>query len=279
MRPGSWFHRMRGVIALALLVCFIAAFVLTACSDDDTEAEPPATPTTEVTVLAAASVEPALRRVDQDLRSRGASVTLRSEYGGTSTLVSQIRSGRAFDIVITASRTHMADLVDDGAVAGDAYPLATNRLALVVPADNPGEIDSFDDFIAHAAELTTATCAEDVPCGELARTMQEELGVDVHADTEETSVASVMTKVRMGEVDAGFAYLTDAEAADDEVEVFEIPDFPHNDTQIWAAVAAEPQEQEAAEQLFTLLVGESGRTAFEEAGFLPPPAAEASSLD
>ncbi|MDZ5076910.1 molybdate ABC transporter substrate-binding protein [Nesterenkonia sp. HG001] len=270
---------MRGVIALVLLVCFVAAFVLTACDGDSPDPESAATPDSEVVVLAAASVEPVLQRIEQGLQERDAGLTLAAEYGGTSTLVSQIRSSRPFDVVITASRAHMGELVEDGHVSRDAYPVATNRLALVVPAENPADVDSFDDFIAHADDLLTATCAPEVPCGELTRTMEEELGVEVHTDTEETSVSSVMTKVRMGEVDAGFTYITDAHAAGDEVQVFEIPDFANNDTQVWAAIAAEPEDREAAEQLLTLVAGETGRTAFEEAGFLPPPAAEASSTD
>ncbi|GAB3192512.1 molybdate ABC transporter substrate-binding protein [Nesterenkonia suensis] len=279
MGPDSLMYRMRGVIALALLVCFVAAFVLTACATDSPDPDSTPSPDAEVVVLAAASVEPALQRVEQDLQSRGAGLTLAAEYAGTSTVVSQLRAGRPADVVITASRTHMNDLVEDGHVSQDAFPMATNRLALVVPAENPGGVDSFDDFIAHAEELLTAVCAVEVPCGELTATMEDELGVDVAADTEETSVASVMTKVRMGEVDAGFTYVTDAQAAGDEVQIFEIPDFPHNDTQIWAGITAAPEDRESAEQLLTLLAGEAGRSAFEEAGFLPPPAAEASSLD
>lgn len=267
-------YRMRGAIALTLLLCFIAAYALSACGPADPEPSP--TVEDEVIVLGAASVEPALRLLEEELQGRGAGLELASEFGGTATILAQVNSGRPFDVIITASRQHMVELSEEGQVSGDPFPLATNRLALVVPADNPGDVDSYDDFIAHAEDLSTAVCAAEVPCGHLAETLQDELRVDLHADTKETSVASVMTKVTMGEVDAGFVYVTDADAAGDDVEVFEIPEFPDNDTQIWAAMSAEPEHTEAAEQLLTLMMGEVGRSAFEEAGFLPPPAAEAS---
>lgn len=251
----------------------LAALVLSACAADSPGDDDAGAPV----VLAAASAEPALEQLARAPEVGDAVSGMAPEYAGTSTLVSQIESGRSFDVVLSASRRHMSELQQGEHIAGDPIPVATNRLVLAVPAANPGGVESFEDFAARAEELTTAICAPQVPCGMLAETLSEELDLDLHAATEETSVAAVLSKISLGEVDAGLVYRTDAEAAGEDVQAFQVPEVHGGTNQMWAGLSTDPPHPQAAEQLMGALASESGRAAFEQAGFLPPPAAEAGS--
>lgn len=273
MRSDSLLFRMRGVIALLILAAFIAAFVLTACGNGTPQPSPtPEDPDDEVVVLSASSAEPALERLADEVAGGESGLDLQIEYAGTPSLLSMIDSGEGFDLLLTASRDHMAEMVDAGHIESDPLPVASNRLVLAVPRDNPGEIEDFEDFAARSDELTTAVCTEDVPCGQLALTLAEELEVDLDAETEKTSASGVMAELTSGMADAGLVYLTDALAAEDEVDYTEIPDYEQSTTQLWVGVSSEPQNSDAAERLFQHFAGETGRTAFDDAGFLAPPA-------
>lgn len=272
MRSDSLLFRMRGVIALALLAAFVATFVLTACENDTAQPSPtPDDPDDDVLVLSAASAQPALERMADELAGGDASLDLHIEYAGTPSLVDQVTDGDEFDVLLTASRDHMSEMVEAGHIEGDPLPVASNQLVLAVPQDNPAEIGDFEDFATRSAELSTAVCAEEAPCGELAARLAEEFDVDLDTAQEHDSASEVMAELAAGEADAGLIYLTDALAASDDLDHAEIPDFEQSTTQLWVGVSAEPVNGDAAERLFQQFAGEPGRAAFDDAGFLAPP--------
>lgn len=259
---------------LAVVLTVVGTLTLPGCSAGSGRGSAGADDAEAPVVLAAASAEPALEQLAADPDVGDAVAATAPEYAGTSTLVSQIEAGRSFDVVLSASRRHMTELQEGGHIGGEPLPVAANRLVLAVPAENPGGIGSFEDFADRADELAAAVCAPQVPCGMLAATLADELELDLHADTEETSVASVLSKISLGEVDAGLVYRTDAEAAGEDVEAFDVPDYDGGTNQMWAGISADPSHPQAAEQLMGELASENGREAFEDAGFLPPPATE-----
>lgn len=275
MRSDSLLFKLRGVIALTVIIGFALAFVLTACQRSEPQEEPAATAPQEVVVLGASSVEPALDRLEHELVERNGGPEFLVSYAGTPTLVNQIRQGSEFDVVITASRDHMAELAEEDLINGEPLPIASNRLALVTPADNPAGIEDFEDYISRSDEISTAVCAPEVPCGVLTQNLEDEFDVELEADTEAPSAASVLSQVINEEVDAGLVYVTDVHWAQDEVRGFEIPEHENSTNQIWVAVSTDPVDSESAEQLLSSLASEPGRAAFEDAGFLPAPAAEA----
>lgn len=272
MRSDSLLFRMRGVIALTLLAAFVITFVLSACEDGTAQPSPtPDDPDDDVTVLSATSAEPALERLAEELAGGEAALDLNVDYAGTSSLVERVEAGEEFDVLLTASRDHMAAMVEAGHVDGDPLPVASNRLVLAVPGDNPAEIEDFEDFADRSGELRTAVCAEEAPCGELAVRLTEQLDVDLGSAEEHSSASEVVERLTAGETDAGLVYLTDALAASDEIDHAEVPDFEQSTTQLWVGISSGPLNADAAERLFQHFAGEPGRAAFDDAGFLAPP--------
>ena len=98
---------------------------------------------------------------------------------------------------------------------------AGNILEIALPKGNPGEVTGLDDFAEPGLKL--AVCDLEVPCGNTATQVFEKAGVDPRIDSFEPDVKSVLTKVELGEVDAGLVYHSDVLAAGDRIESIPIP--------------------------------------------------------
>lgn len=189
-------------------------------------------------------------------------------FGGSKDLAAQIRDGVDADVFLSASKTPLEDLRADGAVE-EPVEFASNRLVVIVPADNPSGATALVDLTRAGMKLVLG--AEGVPIGDYAREalaaagLQEALAQVVSL---EEDVKGVLAKVALGEADAGIVYATDARAAGDDVRSFPVPDRYQPKIQYFAATVA-PTSREARGYL-ELLLGAEGRAALSRAGFLPP---------
>ncbi|MGJ9425556.1 molybdate ABC transporter substrate-binding protein [Nesterenkonia halotolerans] len=281
MKPDSLFFRLRGVIALVLLLCFVAAFVLSACGP---AYEVPAGEARSASVIAAPSTKPALDQLDSTLQERNSTLSAEVEYLDTEAMVERIDAAPQADVVLTASREQMQDLDREGHISGDPLPLASNRLVLVATAENPQNILHFEDFAERVADLRVSTCAADAPCTTQVADLVNAYELDLGASDATLARASTtdgpqtpqtpLTDLGAGRSDAALAYVTDALAQDTPLQTFEVPASERSTAEVWAGVLEKPQDDAAAGDFFEVLAGEDARSAFSEAGFLPPPSAE-----
>ena len=58
-------------------------------------------------------------------------------------------------------------------------------------------------------DLLIGLCAEDVPCGDFGREALANADVAPAIDTNEPDVRALLTKIEVGELDAGIVYVTD----------------------------------------------------------------------
>ena len=222
----------------------------------------------EVVVFAASSLTEAFGRLGREFEAAHPGVTMTFSFAGSSELGPQIVSGAPADVFAAASPTTMEDVVKAGAVAGRPVPFAKNRLEIAVPPGNPGNVTGLDDFAR--PELKIAVCAPEVPCGEAAQEAFDLGNVEAQPDTFEQEVKGVVTKVELGEVDAGMVYRTDVRAAGDQVEGIEFPEAAQaiNDYQI--ATLADAPNPDAAKAWMRYVLSPHGQKALANAGFLLP---------
>ena len=145
---------------------------------------------------------------------------------------------------------------------------ATNRLVLVVPSDNPAEIESVEDLGKNSVKLVVG--AEGVPVGDYTRQVLETMGAtDVLGNvvSNEEDVKGVLAKVSSGQADAGFVYATDALVAGDDVTAIDLPDEAQAEVRYPIAVAVEAEHPEEARAFVERVLGPEGRAALAEAGF------------
>lgn len=174
-----------------------------------------------VTVFAAASLTESFDAIATRFEAEHPGVDVVVNYGGSSALATQIVEGAPADVFAAASGTTMEAVGD---LAVDPAVFATNTLQIAVPVGNPGGVTGLADLAR--PDLAVALCAVEVPCGAAAKTALDDAGVAASVDTFEQDVKAVLTKVELGEVDAGLVYVTDVTAAGDHVEGITLPDAP-----------------------------------------------------
>lgn len=196
-------RRRAGGLALVVLLVAAAAAAGAACGRGDGDGR-------RLTVLAASSLTEVFDTIGRRFEAAHPGASVRFSFSASSALAAQVRDGAPADVIATADRPTVDDLADAGLTAR-ASVFARNRLAILVAAGNPHGIRTLADLARPG--LVVVLCAEQVPCGSLAARTLRRAGVDVRARSLEPDVKAVVSRVVLGEADAGLVYSTDVRAA------------------------------------------------------------------
>lgn len=218
----------------------------------------------EVLVSAAASLSVAFGELEAAFEESNPGVDVVLNLGASSALREQILEGAPVDVFASADTANM-DAVVAVDLADTPVVFARNALEIVVPAGNPGGVVGPESFADES--LLVGLCAEDVPCGRLAREALAAAGVTAAVDTNEPDVRALLTKVAAGELDAGIVYVTDVAAARG-VEGIEIPDAVATDYPIVVLRAA--AHPEGAASFVDFVLSAEGRAILAAHGFELP---------
>jgi len=219
---------------------------------------------TTVTVYAAASLAEAFEDLASEYEAANPGVDVKLSFAGSARLAAQISAGARADVFVSANAATMSRVEAEGRTAAPPVLFARNRLALVVPADNPGNVAELEDLSDDG--LVLAVCAPEVPCGALARAVLADAGVDADPDTTETSVRAVLTKVMLGEADAGLVYATDVAAGGGKVA--EVPLGPQ--TRFNDYPVAPVSDRAVAADFAAFVLGADGQRILRSHGFESP---------
>ncbi|MBT2517847.1 molybdate ABC transporter substrate-binding protein [Streptomyces sp. ISL-90] len=228
---------------------------------------PPAASSTTITVFAAASLTEAFDELATRFEQEHPPVEIVINYGGSAALARQIVEGAPADVFASAAEQPM-QIVADADLAASPVLFATNTLQLVVPAGNPARVADLNDLAR--PELTVALCDESVPCGAASVELLERQSVTAAPDTLESDVRAVLTKVSLGEVDAGLVYRTDVLAAGDAVEGIEVAGAASVVNRYPISVLTDAADARLAADFVAFVAGAEGRAVMAEAGFGAP---------
>jgi molybdate transport system substrate-binding protein len=210
----------------------------------------------KVTVFAASSLTDAFTEMGSAFENKtGTSVTF--SFAGSQDLVTQIQQGAPADVLATADTATM-DMVSDE-LAGQTTVFAHNTLVIVTAPGNPEHVRSLADLPG----LDVILADSSVPAGKYAAQALDAAGVTVKPKSLELEVRSVLTKVELGEADAGIVYATDATAAGGKVTAVSIADSP-TATYPVAAVT------DAGTVFADFVSSPDGAAILHKYGFLPP---------
>lgn len=226
-----------------------------------------ATGSSMVTVFAAASLTETFTELGEKFEAEHPGSTVQFSFGPSSGLAQQITSGAPADVFASASAANMEQVTQAGAAA-EPVVFAQNVLEIAVPQGNPGGVTDMASLAG--PEVTVALCEEQVPCGKLAATVLARAGVEVTPVTREKDVKSVLTKVRLGEVDAGLVYATDVRAAAADVEGIAIPADVNGSTDYPIAVLTDAPDKQGAQAFTDFVLSAEGKAVLREAGFTTP---------
>lgn len=244
--------------ALAVRILLVmAAAPLTSCSNEGDK--------TQLTVLAASSLTDAFGDLETTYEAEHPDIDVALSFDSSSVLAQQVIAGAPVDVLATADETTMQTAVDEDLLTGEPVVFAQNTLVLVTPADNPVDIDDVGDL--DRSEVTFAACVPEAPCGDATQRLLELVGVQAAPVTEEDNVRSVLSRVTLGEVDAGFVYVSDAQAAGDSVETVEVDRASEVINSDPIAVVAATELPEEAQDWVDLVLSADGQEVLSSYGF------------
>jgi len=258
-----------GCITLRRIAIAGLAFALAVCvaGARGAAAEPSGAP---LRILAAASLTEAFTELAALARERTPGLAVETSFAASSALAAQLRDGAVASVVATADAPTMQAIAVTGALALPARPLASNVLVVAVEPGNPKGVRSLADLAR--SELVVVLAAPEVPAGRYAREMLAAAGVEVHPRSLEASVRGVVTKVALGEADAGIVYATDVRAAGGRIEGVEVPEAARTRAVLWIAPLARAPDAEAARRFVALALSPDGQATLARHGFGAPPA-------
>jgi molybdate transport system substrate-binding protein len=231
-----------------------------------------------LTVFAAASLTDAFSEIGNNFETANPGVTVIFNFAGSQALRTQIEEGAPADVFASANETEMDSLVSSGHVDASA-PLTflRNGLVVIVPANNPAGIENLEGLSTSGIKLILAS--EEVPVGNYARQsldlMNTRFGTDfkgrvlANVVSNEDNVRQVVTKVQLGEADAGIVYRSDAVAAPG-LQTINIPD----DLNIIATYPIAPlvnsENGDLAQAFVDYVLSSEGQGVLAKWGFAPP---------
>lgn len=233
----------------------------------------------DLTVFAAASLTDAFGTMKTDLEAAHPGLAITYNFGGSQALVTQLSEGAEADVFASANNTQMTAAQEKDLIGGEPVTFVKNQLVIVTPPDNPAGIDSPDDLGASGLRLVLAQ--SDVPVGRYAREAVCDMAQDtaVFGDdfvgrvagnvvSEEEDVRDVLTKVELGEADAGIVYVSDAFISGDQVNQVEIPaDF--NILATYPIATTTDGDEALGDAFIAYVLSDDGQATLADYGFEP----------
>jgi molybdate transport system substrate-binding protein len=252
----------RRAAAAVLTTAMLAAPA--ACGSDG-EGKGSAAPKTELTVLAASSLTDVFATAGAAYEKEHPGTKVTFSFAGSQELAAQVGQGAPADVLVTADTRTMDGLEPD---TGTPTVIAKNRLVIVTGEGNPEQIKGLEDLADPALQVVLA--APEVPVGRYAKQVLDARKIEVKPVSQEPDARAVLSKVGLGEADAGLVYRTDASTATDKVDAVDIPDARNAIASYPAAALKSSENTEAAAAFVSWLSTPEAQKILQDAGFQKP---------
>ena len=234
-----------------ILLIVVSALVPLSCTDPN--------PDRTLTVFAAASLVDAFTEMGELFEEENPGTNVRFNFLASSELAAQIELGAEADVFASADRVN-ARRVARAFSTGPPRRFARNRLAVVVAEGNPLGIDGLEDL--ESDDLVVSICDPECPAGRYALEAFRNAEVEVKPDSFEQDATGVVSRVSLGEADAGLAYVTDV----DDADVDAVP-IPPPDNVVAEYVLLQLEDSDLASKFVALVLSPEGQGVLHRYGF------------
>jgi molybdate transport system substrate-binding protein len=287
MRRSAW------MLALALLLALLAscgsaqpatsAPPASAATNAPAPTAASAPQTAELTVFAATSLTDAFKTIGERFGAANGGATMIFNFAGSDQLATQIGQGAQADVFASANQRQMNVVISGGdIVSGTERIFVRNRLTVVYPKDNPGEVTALVDLAKPGLKIVLAN--KSVPAGTyaldfLAKASKLPEYTETYSPTVlanvvsyEENVRAVLSKIALGEADAGIVYTTDAATiTDGSIGTLGIPDELNTIASYPIATIKDSPNAELAQKFVDYVLGPEGQQVLAKFGFIPTP--------
>lgn len=146
--------------------------------------------------------------------------------------------------------------------------IAKNRLVIATGKGNPKKVKDLKDLTK--SDLKVVLAAPEVPVGRYSKEVLDKQHLTVKPVSQEPNVRAVLSKVELGEADAGIVYKTDAESAKGKVGTVTIPDDQNAIASYPAAALKDSKHSQAAAAFVKWLSTPEAQKLLRQAGFQQP---------
>jgi molybdate transport system substrate-binding protein len=232
-----------------------------------------------LTIFAAASLSEAFTEIAKEFEASNPGTEVAINFAGSQQLAQQISHGASTDIFGSADSQQMENVIISGQVeAGTDQPFIHNQLAVVLPGDNPADILKFNDLAMPGVKLIMADAA--VPVGRYSQEMLDLAGkqpgygpqfkanVLENVVSYEENVRAVLTKIILGEADAGIVYLSDfIGAREDNIKMVSIPEEVNVTASYYIARLKDSPNKDRGMDFLELVLSPRGQDILKHHGF------------
>jgi molybdate transport system substrate-binding protein len=266
-----------------LRFAFAVLLLLSACTPAAAPEAVPAASTNRTTlvVLAAASLTEPFTEIAPHFEAAHPGVRISFNFSSSHQLAQQLANGSPADIFASANQKQMDVAVEAVRIdPGRAVPFVRNRLVVIIPQQNPARIETLQDLAQPGLKVILAS--KEVPVGQYSLEFLEKAAIDPAFSPDyqnqvmqnivsyEDNVKAVLTKVLLGEADAGIVYLSDITSENAaRVQQIDIPDHLNVIAIYPVAVISDSRSPDLAQAFVDLLLSQEGQAILARYGFIP----------
>ncbi len=235
----------------------------------------------DLNVFAAASLTGAFGEIGKIFETAHPGVTVIFNFAGSQQLAQQINEGAPADVFASANNKQMDVVIQAGGITGGTEQTFTkNRLVVIFPKDNPVGLTELKDLSKSGLKLVLA--AKEVPVGQYSLDFLDKAAADAGFGTTfkddvlknvvsyEDNVKAVLTKVALGEADAGIVYTSDISGQDSEkVGRMDIPDALNVIASYPIAPVNASKNPELTQAFINLVLSQEGQDILAKYNFIP----------
>lgn len=256
--------------------------LLSACTPPVNSSGPASASTNRRTlvVLAATSLTEPFKEIAPLFEAAYPNVTISFNFASSNQLAQQLANGSPADVFASANQRQMDAAVEAGRIESDRpLPFVRNRLVVIVPQKNQADIQELEDLAKPGTKIIVA--AKEVPVGQYSLEFLEKTRSDAVLPTNyqdqvlrnvvsyEENVKAVLTKVALGEADAGIVFISDVRSATaGQVMVIEIPDHLNVIASYPIAPVADSRSSELAQAFVDMILSPEGQQILMSYGFI-----------
>ncbi|NUP11910.1 MAG: molybdate ABC transporter substrate-binding protein [Polyangiaceae bacterium] len=260
-----------GAIAVAATLCLGASV---GCDKPKPQDQAPRED--KLVVFAAASLREVFTTIGEDFERAHPGVEITFNFAGTQELRTQLEHGASADVFASADQRHMDELVRASRAESPAV-FARNEPVVVVSKESMSTITGFAK-LPEATRIVIGT--PEVPIGrytlQILDNASKKLGSDFRARVEanvvsrELNVRQVLSKISLGEAQAGFVYRTDAQTVKEGIGLLAIPAELNVVAEYPIAVVTGAEHPSLARSFVDYVRSAEGQHTLSAAGFSAP---------
>ena len=274
---------MRDITSWGKFLATLPLLMIAACSSlnslspgfKDTDSNRPQS----LTVFAAASLIEAFNEIRESYQGINPGTQLVINYAGSQQLAQQLSQGAPADIYASADKAQIDNVIRSGRVhQGVEEEFVQNRLVVILPDDNPGNIGELGDLSNPGLQILLADGA--VPAGQYSLEMLERASQEKMYGAEfkdqvlrnvvsyEENVRAVLSKILLGEADAGIVYESDGWGANDEdIILIRIPDLVNATASYYISPVSDSLNKNLAQDFIDFVLSSAGQDILARYGF------------